>query len=288
MKLDNSSIQNIEEEIVGEFELFDEWADKYQYIIELGQKLPPLNEKYKIEENKIKGCQSSVWLNSYIKNDRVYFEADSDSMFVKGEIALLIRALSGQKAEDIINADLAFIDKIGLRQHIAVTRANGLANMIKQMKLFAVGYQPTQPSQREGFKSTKMISEEINKTTSESSAEQRSPLEGDLAEPIKSLEERVKDVLKTCYDPEIPVNIYELGLIYEVKVNEGNDVHVKMSLTSPACPVAETLPLEVEQKIKAIPDVNSAKVEITFEPPWNKDMMSEEAKLELRNVVTYE
>jgi len=103
----------------------------------------------------------------------------------------------------------------------------------------------------------------------------------DATVDIRPLEERVKDVLKTCYDPEIPVNIYELGLIYEVKVSEGNDVFVKMTLTSPACPVAESLPIEVEQKIKNIPDVNSAKVEITFDPPWNKDMMSEEAKLEL-------
>ncbi len=100
-------------------------------------------------------------------------------------------------------------------------------------------------------------------------------------EEIKSLEERVIDVLKTCFDPEIPVNIYDLGLIYEVKVNEGNDVFVKMTLTSPACPVAETLPPDVENKIKELPDVNSAKVEITFDPPWDKEMMSEEARLEL-------
>ena len=98
---------------------------------------------------------------------------------------------------------------------------------------------------------------------------------------IKTLDERVKDVLKTCYDPEIPVNIWELGLIYEIKISEGNDVHVRMTLTSPACPVAESLPPEIEQKIKTIVDVNSAKVEVTFEPPWNKDMMTEEAKLEL-------
>ncbi len=100
-------------------------------------------------------------------------------------------------------------------------------------------------------------------------------------EDIKSLEERIKDVIKTCYDPEIPVNIWELGLIYEIKVDAGNDVLVKMTLTSPACPVAETLPVEVENKIKEIPDVNSAKVEITFDPPWDKEMMSEEARLEL-------
>ena len=100
-------------------------------------------------------------------------------------------------------------------------------------------------------------------------------------EEVKSLRDRVIDVLKTCFDPEIPVNIYDLGLIYEVKVNEGNDVDVKMTLTSPACPVAETLPPEVENKIRELPDVNQAKVEITFDPPWDKDMMSEEARLEL-------
>jgi FeS assembly SUF system protein len=98
---------------------------------------------------------------------------------------------------------------------------------------------------------------------------------------IRPLEERVKDVLRNCYDPEIPVNILELGLIYELNILEGNDVHIKMTLTSPACPVAETLPVDVEQKIKALPDVNNAKVEITFDPPWDKDMMSEEAKMEL-------
>lgn len=100
-------------------------------------------------------------------------------------------------------------------------------------------------------------------------------------EEVKSLEERIKDVIKTCYDPEIPVNIWELGLIYEIKVDEGNDVNVKMTLTSPACPVAETLPVEVENKIKEIADVNTAKVQITFDPPWDKEMMSEEARLEL-------
>ena len=96
-----------------------------------------------------------------------------------------------------------------------------------------------------------------------------------------ALTQQVIDVIKTCFDPEIPVDIWELGLIYEIRIDPGNDVFVKMTLTSPACPVAETLPVEVEQKIKAIPDVNNAKVEITFDPPWDKEMMSEEAKMEL-------
>ena len=133
-----------EKEIIEEFDLFDEWADKYQYIIEIGQKLNPLEDKYKIDENKIKGCQSSVWLHAFGEDGKIFFEADSDSVFVKGEIALLMRVLSGQKAEEIVNAELKFIDALGLRQHIAVTRANGLASMIKQMKLFALGIQSQQ------------------------------------------------------------------------------------------------------------------------------------------------
>jgi FeS assembly SUF system protein len=100
-------------------------------------------------------------------------------------------------------------------------------------------------------------------------------------EEVKPLRDRIIEVLKTCYDPEIPVDIYELGLIYEINILAGNDVHIKMTLTSPACPVAESLPMEVEQKIRNIPDVNDARVEVTFEPPWDKSMMSEEAKMEL-------
>jgi len=135
------SVEEMEKEIVEEFELFDEWADKYQYIIELGQKLPDLDDMYKVDENKIKGCQSSVWLSCEEKDGKIFFNADSDSTFVKGEIALLIRVLSGQKPEDIIKTELKFIDEIGLRQHVAVTRANGLASMIKQMKIYAVAFQ---------------------------------------------------------------------------------------------------------------------------------------------------
>ena len=135
-----NSISKIETEIVDEFDLFDDWSTKYEYIIELGQKLPVLDEKYKTEENKIKGCQSSVWLNAYDKDGKIIFEADSDSTFVKGEIALLVRVLSNQPPDEIVNAELKFLDAIGLRQHIAVTRANGLANMIKQMKAYALAY----------------------------------------------------------------------------------------------------------------------------------------------------
>ena len=138
-----AAISEIEKEIIEDFSLFESWEEKYHYIIELGQKLLPLDEKFKMEENKIKGCQSSVWLNSYEKDEKIFYEADSDSTFVKGEIALLIKVLSGQRPEDIVTAELRFIDTIGLRQHIAITRANGLANMIKQMKATAFIFQQT-------------------------------------------------------------------------------------------------------------------------------------------------
>lgn len=132
-----STMQEIEDEIVEDFNLFDGWEEKYQYIIELGQKLPALEERYKSDEYKIRGCQSSVWLHGEEREGKLFFKADSDSTFVKGEIALLINVLSGQPADEILNAKLEFIDKIGLRQHIAVTRANGLSSMIKQMKTYA-------------------------------------------------------------------------------------------------------------------------------------------------------
>ena len=135
------TISTIEQEIIEDFSLFDEWSEKYQYIIELGQQLPALDDQYKTPDRKITGCQSSVWLHAFEKDGLVYFEADSDSTFVKGEIALLIKVLSGQTPDAIVKAELNFIDAIGLRQHVAVTRANGLASMIKQMKLYAVGIQ---------------------------------------------------------------------------------------------------------------------------------------------------
>lgn len=135
------TIAEIENEIIEDFALFDTWEEKYQYIIEIGQKLKPLAAEFKTDDNKIKGCQSSVWLTAKENNGIIEFSADSDSVFVKGEIALLMEVLSNQSPEAIVNAELGFIDQIGLRSHMAQTRANGLAAMIKQMKLYAVGFQ---------------------------------------------------------------------------------------------------------------------------------------------------
>lgn len=135
------TIAEIEAEIIDEFEFFDDWTEKYQYIIELGQKLPPFpKEEYK-EENKIKGCQSSVWLVTSMENDCLHFKADSDSAIVKGLISMLIRVLNNQTTDDILHTELKFIGAIGLQQHLAQTRANGLAAMVKQMKTYALAYQ---------------------------------------------------------------------------------------------------------------------------------------------------
>jgi len=138
--MSTKSIAEIQNEIVEEFELFDDWTDRYEYIIDLGKKNPPLPEKFKIEDNIIKGCQSQVWLVSAFENGIVHFQADSDAIIVKGLVSLLIRVLSGQKPEEISGADLFFIDKIGMTNHLAQTRSNGLLSMVKQMKFYGLAY----------------------------------------------------------------------------------------------------------------------------------------------------
>jgi len=134
------TINEIQDQIIEEFELFDDWTDKYEYIIEMGKKLPDLDAEFKIDENKIKGCQSNVWLTSEIKDSKLNFFADSDAVIVKGLVSMLIRVLSGHSPDDIANADLYFIDKIGMTQHLAQTRSNGLLSMVKQMKFYGLAY----------------------------------------------------------------------------------------------------------------------------------------------------
>ena len=134
------SIEGTESEIVDEFSLFDSWDDKYEYIIDLGKKPAPLEEQYKKDENKVKGCQSTVWLVADYRNGRVYFKAESNSVIVQGLISLLIRVLSGQKPDDIVAAKLDFLNEIGMMTHLAQTRSNGLLAMVKQMKNYALAY----------------------------------------------------------------------------------------------------------------------------------------------------
>ena len=130
----------IENEIVEEFSLFDSWDDKYEYIIDLGKRLSPLDDKYKVDENKVRGCQSTVYLIAEQRNGNIFYTADSDAIIVKGLISMLIRVLSGQAPDDIINARLDFINKIGMMSHLAQTRSNGLLSMVKQMKNYALAF----------------------------------------------------------------------------------------------------------------------------------------------------
>jgi cysteine desulfuration protein SufE len=134
------TIQETEQEIIDEFSLFDSWDDKYEYIIDLGKKLQPLDEKYKIDENKVRGCQSTVWLIAEYKDGKIFFKAESDAIIVKGLISMLIRVLSGHTPDDIISAQLNFIQQIGMTAHLAQTRANGLLAMVKQMKNYALAF----------------------------------------------------------------------------------------------------------------------------------------------------
>ena len=134
------SINEIQDDLVETFALFDDWEEKYEYIIDLGKKLPSLDEKYKTEDNIIKGCQSVVWLHAGLRDGKVIFEADSQAIIVKGLVSMLLQVLSGHTPEEILEADLYFIEKTGLSSHLAQTRSNGLASMVKQMKAYALGY----------------------------------------------------------------------------------------------------------------------------------------------------
>lgn len=135
------SINDIQNEIIDEFSMFEDWEERYQYMIDLGKDLPLIEAQYKTDSNIIKGCQSKVWVHAELKDDKLFFTADSDAIITKGIIAILIRVFSNQKPKDIIEANTDFIEKIGLKDHLSPTRANGLVSMIKQLKMYAIAYQ---------------------------------------------------------------------------------------------------------------------------------------------------
>jgi cysteine desulfuration protein SufE len=135
------SINDIQDEIAEDFSMYEDWNDKYEYLIEFGKALPKMDEQLKTDENRIYGCQSRVWLNAYKKDDRLYFDADSDAIITKGIVGLLVKVLSGHTPKEIADADLYFINKIGLKEHLSPNRANGLLSMIKKMKTYGIAYQ---------------------------------------------------------------------------------------------------------------------------------------------------
>ena len=135
------TIKEIQEEIIDEFSMFDDWMERYEYIIELGKTLPLISDTHKLEENLIKGCQSKVWIHADNEGDKLLFTADSDAILTKGIVALMLRVYTNQEPKDILSADTEFINEIGLKEHLSPTRANGLVSMIKKIKLYALAYQ---------------------------------------------------------------------------------------------------------------------------------------------------
>jgi FeS assembly SUF system protein len=252
----------IQENLALDFELLENWEDRYQYLLELAKECPPLTDAFKNDSLLIKGCQSKVWLRATCDADgRMEFAADSDALLVKGIIALLLKVFQHQTPEAILNTSFDLHQRTGLQHHLSPNRANGLAGMLDRIRQLAILYRPMHenkgktPSKRETTQST--------------------------APTFVEIQDAALSIIKTIYDPEIPVNIYDLGLIYNIEVQQGGKVLVTMTLTSPSCPVAGTLPGEVEDKIRGVNGVNEVKVELTFDPPWSQDLMSEEAKLEL-------
>ena len=142
------TIPELQEQVVSEFSLFDDWMDKYNYLIEIGRSIPIIDESYKTDQYVITGCQSKVWLHAETRDGKIFFSADSDAIITKGIVNLLIRMLSGHTPDEILNADMDFIDKVGLREHLSPTRSNGLTSMVKQMKLYALAFKTKSESNR--------------------------------------------------------------------------------------------------------------------------------------------
>jgi cysteine desulfuration protein SufE len=245
----HSTIDIEQEKVIEEFSQFTDWSDKYEYLIDLGKALPALDEKYKTEFHLVKGCQSKVWLHASVHEGKLRLEADSDTVITKGIIALLIRVLNGQEVHDIEKADLTFIEAIGLKSHLSPTRSNGLTSMIQHIKSYARNLS---------------VSGHADATA-------------DAATQQELMIRKIKEV----YDPEIPVDIWELGLIYTLAIDENGKVQITMTLTSPACPVAGSLPLEVQEKLMQLPFVTDVELTLVWTPAWSKDRMSDEAKMAL-------
>ena len=242
------SIKNLQDSIVEEFSMFDEWLDKYEYIIELGKSLAPFPETSKTEDKLIKGCQSRVWLDWSLKDGKLEFTADSDAIITKGIISLLIKLYSGRTPHEINADDFLWLDEIGLKENLSPTRAGGLAAMVKRIKGIA---------------------------------ENNDVLTQDDVKALAPLYEDVILAIKQVYDPEIPVNVYDLGLIYELNINKLREVYIKMTFTAPTCPMADEVIAEVQHSVELTPGVSKCTIELTFDPVWDRSMLSDEARVAL-------
>ena len=259
------TLEEKKQAVIEDFSMYDEWLDKYEYLIELGKALEPYPESEKTEEKLIKGCQSRVWLDSERKDGKLFFRADSDAIITKGIISLLISVYSGRTPAEIAADDFSFVEQIGLRENLSPTRANGLVSMIDTIKQTAA-------------------SAVISNSSSVIPSEAKESKDVLTAEDVAALQPLYADVilaLKQVYDPEIPVNIYDLGLIYELNIDKARKVSILMTFTAPNCPMADEVMQEVEENVKHVPGVTGCTITLTFEPVWDRSLLSEEARVEL-------
>ena len=265
------TLEEKKQAVIEEFSMYDEWLDKYEYLIELGKALEAYPEEEKTEEKLIKGCQSRVWLDYELKDGKLYFRADSDAIITKGIISLLISVYSGRTPAEIAADDFGFVDQIGLKENLSPTRANGLVSMIDTIKWVA----------NEMAEKEKMAGQAGHDENTQAGHDEKSVL---TAEDVAALQPLYADVmlaLKQVYDPEIPVNIYDLGLIYELNIDKDHKVSIVMTFTAPNCPMADEVMHEVEESVKRVPGVTGCSIELTFEPVWDRSMLSEEARVDL-------
>ena len=265
------TLEEKKQAVIEEFSMYDEWLDKYEYLIELGKALEAYPEEEKTEEKLIKGCQSRVWLDYELKDGKLYFRADSDAIITKGIISLLISVYSGRTPAEIAADDFGFVDRIGLKENLSPTRANGLVSMIDTIKWVA----------NEMAEKEKMAGQAGHDENTQAGHDDKSVL---TAEDVAALQPLYADVilaLKQVYDPEIPVNIYDLGLIYELNIDKDRKVSIVMTFTAPNCPMADEVMHEVEDSVKRVPGVTGCSIELTFEPVWDRSMLSEEARVDL-------
>jgi cysteine desulfuration protein SufE len=257
------TLEEKKQAVIEEFSMYDEWLDKYEYLIELGKALEAYPEEKKTEEKLIKGCQSRVWLDYELKDGKLFFRADSDAIITKGIISLLISVYSGRTPAEIAADDFGFIDQIGLKENLSPTRANGLVSMIDTIKWVANDTAAKEQMAGQAGHDDKAVL---------------------TAEDVAALQPLYADVilaLKQVYDPEIPVNIYDLGLIYELNIDKDRKVSIVMTFTAPNCPMADEVMHEVEESVKRVPGVTGCSIELTFEPVWDRSMLSEEARVDL-------
>ena len=257
------SLEEKKQAVIEEFSMYDEWLDKYEYLIELGKTREPYPEEEKTEDKLIKGCQSRVWLDYELKDGKLFFRADSDAIITKGIISLLLSVYSGRTPAEIAADDFDFVEKIGLKENLSPTRANGLVSMIETIKNVA----------KEAAEKEKIAGQAGNDDKNVLTAEDVAALQPLYADVILAL--------KQVYDPEIPVNIYDLGLIYELNIDKERKVSIVMTFTAPNCPMADEVMHEVEDSVKRVPGVTGCSIELTFEPVWDRSMLSEEARVDL-------